>query len=93
MLGTIPSAASRRVNANDVYWVDSSGRRNTLIWEVLMGRPAGWMRELTGRSLMKSPGAPAHRREVERLFWREVAKGLVPLQGMWQRWFLSGSST
>ena len=23
-----------------------------------MGRPAGWMKELTGRSLMKSPGAP-----------------------------------
>jgi hypothetical protein len=25
---------------------------------------------------MKSPGHPTHRREVERLFWREVAKGL-----------------
>lgn len=35
---------------------DSTGRRNTLIVEVLMGRPAGWMRELTGRSAMKSPG-------------------------------------
>ncbi len=42
-----------------------------------MGRPAGWMRELTGRSPMRSPGAPAHRREVERLFWGEIAKGLL----------------
>jgi IS30 family transposase len=41
-----------------------------------MGRPAGWMKELTGRSPMKSPGAPALRRDVERLFWREIAKGL-----------------
>ena len=42
-----------------------------------MGRPAGWMKALTGRSPMKSPGAPALRREVERAFWREIAKGLL----------------
>lgn len=42
-----------------------------------MGRPAGWMKELTGRSPMKSPGAPSLRREVEREFWREIAKGLL----------------
>jgi IS30 family transposase len=41
-----------------------------------MGRPAGWMQELTGRSPMKSPGAPSLRREVQRAFWREIAKGL-----------------
>jgi IS30 family transposase len=41
-----------------------------------MGRPAGWMKELTGRSAMKSPGKPSHRRDVERRFWCEVAKGL-----------------
>ncbi len=34
-----------------------------------MGRPDGWMKELTGRSPMKSAGAPSHRREVEREFW------------------------
>src|SRR4051794_27755871 len=44
--------------------------------EVAMGRPAGWMRELTGRSAMKSPGKPSHQREVELWFWREVAEGL-----------------
>jgi transcriptional regulator with XRE-family HTH domain len=41
-----------------------------------MGRPAGWMRELTGRAPMKSPGHPTHPRDVERAFWREIAKGL-----------------
>jgi IS30 family transposase len=40
-----------------------------------MGRPAGWMKALTGRSAMKSPGAPSLRRDVERLFWREIGKG------------------
>ena len=42
-----------------------------------MGRPAGWMIELTGRSPMKSPGAPSHRREVEREFWKQVATGIT----------------
>jgi transposase-like protein len=45
--------------------------------EVSVGRPAGWMKALTGRSPMKSPGAPSHRREVERLFWDEIALGLT----------------
>jgi len=31
---------------------------------------------LTGRSAMKSPGRPSLRREVQRAFWREIAKGL-----------------
>src|SRR5919199_783257 len=56
---------------------DSTGRRNTSILEVLMGRPAGWMKELTGRSPMKSPGKPSLRRDVERLFWHQIAKGLT----------------
>jgi len=41
-----------------------------------MGRPAGWITMLTGRPAMRSPGAPSHRREVERKFWIEIAKGL-----------------
>ena len=64
-----------------------------------MGRPAGWMTALTGRSPMKSPGAPSHRREVEREFWREIAKGLLPeeaagavgvSQAVGARWFRHG---
>jgi hypothetical protein len=39
------------------------------------------MAELTGRSPMKSPGRPSTRREVERLFWREIAKGLTSEAG------------
>src|ERR1700692_1824143 len=42
-----------------------------------MGRPAGWMLELTGRAPLKSPGAPSLRRDVERLFWCEIARGLT----------------
>lgn len=42
-----------------------------------MGRPAGWMKELTGRAAMKSPGAPSLRREVERAFWRQIVTGLT----------------
>jgi Helix-turn-helix domain len=64
-----------------------------------MGRPAGWMTALTGRSPMKSPGAPSHRREVERKFWREIAKGSLPeeaahavgvSQAVASRWFRHG---
>jgi IS30 family transposase len=35
------------------------------------------MTELTGRAPMKSPGKPSLRRDVERSFWREIAKGLT----------------
>ena len=64
-----------------------------------MGRPTAWMRARTGRALMKSPGAPRHRREVEREFWREIAQGLLPeeaaaavgvSQAVGGRWFRHG---
>lgn len=55
----------------------STGRRNTLTLEVFMGRPAGWMQTLTGRGTMRSPGAPSHRRETERLFWKQIATGIT----------------
>src|SRR4051794_15656862 len=42
-----------------------------------MGRLAGWMQELTDRAPMKSPGKPSLRRDVERLFWLGVARGLT----------------
>jgi IS30 family transposase len=35
------------------------------------------MKALTGRSSMKSPGPPSHRREVEREFWRRIATGVT----------------
>ena len=42
-----------------------------------MGRPAGWMRQLTGRGAMRSPGAPSLRHEIERLFWKHIATGIT----------------
>jgi hypothetical protein len=72
-----PGLEQASVNARDVYWADSSGPRNTSSVEVRVGRPAGWMKALTGRSAMKSPGAPSLRRDVERAFWREIATGLT----------------
>lgn len=42
-----------------------------------MGRSAGWMKQLTGRGPMRSPGAPSLRREVERQFWVEIATGIT----------------
>ena len=57
------------------------------------------MKELTGRSAMKSPGAPTLRREVQREFWKEIAKGLLPeeaaravgaSQAVGGRWFRHG---
>ena len=91
--------ARARTNFLDRNWADSTGRRNTLIVGVLMGRPAGWMKELTGRSPMKSPGAPSLRREVEREFWILIASGLTSeeagievgaSQAAGSRWFREG---
>lgn len=42
-----------------------------------MGRPAGWMQNLTSRGAMRSPGAPSHRREIERRFWQQIATGIT----------------
>lgn len=42
-----------------------------------MGRPAGWMKQLTGRDAMRSPGAPWLRREIERQFWKQIATGIT----------------
>ena len=41
-----------------------------------MWRPAGWMKQLTGRDAMRSPGAPSLRREVERQFWVQISTGI-----------------
>ncbi|WP_074308642.1 IS30 family transposase [Micromonospora cremea] len=43
-----------------------------------MGRPPGWVTEVTGRPAMRSPGRPGvnEHREVRRQFWRRIAEGL-----------------
>ncbi len=57
------------------------------------------MKDLTGRSPMKSPGAPSLRREVEREFWRVIATGVTTeeaaiavgvSQAAGSRWFRQG---
>lgn len=64
-----------------------------------MGRPAGWLKELTGRDPMLSPGAPKSRRSVERQFWKEIATGVSSedaaatvgvSQAVGARWFRQG---
>ena len=42
-----------------------------------MARPKGWTTTMTGRAPMRSPGRPGVSRDVQRLFWAEVAKGLT----------------
>ncbi|MGG7105202.1 IS30 family transposase [Rhodococcus sp. 24CO] len=42
-----------------------------------MGRPPGWVAALTGRAVMRSPGRPPVRRDLERAFWSQVVKGLT----------------
>ena len=95
----IPASTSASVNAKDVYWADSTGRRNTSIMEVRMGRSQGWTTTVTGRPAMRSPGRPAPRREVEREFWKLIAKGVTSegaavaigvSQPVGTRWFRHG---
>lgn len=61
-----------------------------------MGRPCDWVREVTGRAAMRSPGAPGHPRSKERQFWEQIATGKLPreaadavgvAQAVGQRWF------
>jgi len=42
-----------------------------------MGRPSEWVKGFSGSAALKSPGAPSHRREIQKLFWLEIAKGLT----------------
>ena len=42
-----------------------------------MGRPPGWAAALTGRAVMLSPGRPPVRRDLERAFWVQIARGLT----------------
>lgn len=64
-----------------------------------MGRPSNWVREVTGRGPLRSPGQPGHRRELERRFWEKVAEGMLPTEAgvavgvsgvVGSRWFRQG---
>lgn len=45
-----------------------------------MGRPSNWMKEVTGRLPMRSPGAPSHPRVEEREFWALINTGMLPTE-------------
>ncbi len=65
-----------------------------------MGRPAGWMRELTGRDPLRSPGRPGIASRTDRVvFWLAIADGFTTtvaaeLAGVSEpvgvRWFRNG---
>ncbi len=42
-----------------------------------MGRPAGWMVTRTGKPAMRSPGRPPIQRDLERIFWVNIAAGMT----------------
>lgn len=77
MLGRTSTRAQYAANSPEVYRPDSTGRRNTPMVEVFMGRQPGWMVTQTGRPAMRSPGRPPIRREVEQTFWRKIAEGMT----------------
>ena len=52
-----------------------------------MGRPAGWMRQLTGRSAMRSPGAPSLRHEIERRSWQTKTEARLALFTYIEGWY------
>ena len=63
------------------------------------GRRVGWMTTRTGRPAMRSPGRPPLRRDIERAFWVEIAKGVASEEAamsvgasgpVGSRWFREG---
>jgi len=96
MLPVRPWRLSKARWASLAYWADLTGRRNTFLLEVCMGRSAGWQKQDTGRETMRSPGAPSLCREVERRFWVQIATGITSekaaeavgaSQAVGSRWF------
>ena len=76
-LGQVNPAGTSSITPTAARKADSTGGRNTSTWRCHMGRPGGWVTELTGCAPMKSPGRPSLRREVERGLWLVVATGVT----------------
>ncbi|MGH3516976.1 MAG: hypothetical protein ACRDQ7_06065 [Haloechinothrix sp.] len=51
-------------------------RRNTSTRTCWVGRPPGWVGQMTGRAPMPSPGRRVSSREQRRQFWILIAQGL-----------------
>src|SRR3954463_1349072 len=76
MDGRTPASLQRLPNAREVYWADSSGRRNTTAEEVAMSGRRRSDRALRP-VLKRSPGRPGvAQRESRRWFWAAIAAGV-----------------
>lgn len=77
MDASMPAAMRWVVNRNDVYWADSSARRNTLIKGCADGKSTG-LGDCddgpTGDAVTRATGV--NPRDVQRLFWPRIAEGL-----------------
>src|SRR5712671_2357617 len=75
MDGRTPASRQRPPNASDVYWAESTGRRNTTGRNVAMAGRRRSDRAL--RDKLRSPGRPGMARREDRLrFWALIAAGL-----------------
>src|SRR5215204_996626 len=73
-----PAPRSRRPNAQEVYWADSGGCRNTSRWRwCVMGVRDRQRVVRAMRGQMWSPGRPSTARREDRVrFWEAIARGL-----------------
>src|SRR5712691_77917 len=73
--GSMPASRQRSPKVMEVYWADSSGRRNTSPEGVAMITRRR-RSERAGRAKLRSPGRPSvGRREERRRFWAAIAAG------------------
>jgi len=73
--GRTPAFSQRWPNARDVYWVNSSGCRNSSAEGVAMTTQKR-RSDRCGRAPLRSPGRPpAARRENYQRFWASIAAG------------------
>ena len=75
--GSNPDSLARWVNAQEVYWADSTGRGNTSVVEVLMGTMRERQRAVQlYRGQIPSPGRPTVAWRQDRVqFWAAIAQG------------------
>src|SRR5215213_6253203 len=76
--GSSPDALARWVNAQEVYWADSTGRRNTSMVEVLVATMKERQRAVQlYRGQIPSPGRPTVAWREDRVkFWAVIATGV-----------------
>src|SRR4051794_31172803 len=77
MLATRPDSRSVVPKASEVYWADSTDRRNTSWWRWLAMGVRGRQQAVRAmRGQMWSPGRPSTARREDRVrFWEAVARG------------------